>query len=435
MELAPFSSPRVRRVDGCRGFVGPCPSTPLDAYGYVWSGRIPTCPDDSSWRPNGRVRHGRPRRARASPRRPAPFGISTEAGGFLRPQVESVRRCRRSTTTRSDAAMPNLPKPRLRRSTRRRGDAGVAQPTAERNVEVVEHGGLRWINIERPGPLDQAWLEEHFEFHPLDYEDVRSRNQRPKIDVYDDYLFIVLHFPVFDKQVGRLNTGELDAFVGPDYLITIPNVPLQPVEYLFERCRSNEQVREDLFSKGPGYLLYKVVDSSFDYCFPMLRKIGNKLDRLEGEIFEGRSEEVVRDISNAKQEIINFRKIIRPQRPVLRDLERTKQRYLAPEMDVYFDDIVDASERIWDMLENYKEVVEALEDTNESVLSHRVNDVLRILTSFNLVILPLTLIGTIWGMNVAVPGQGSIEAFWLIIAGMVVVLTWLVVFFKRRGWL
>ena len=138
----------------------------------------------------------------------------------------------------------------------------------------------------------------------------------------------------------------------------------------------------------------------------MLRKIGNKLERIEEDIFEGRSEEVVRDISNAKQEIINFRKIIRPQRAVLRDLERTKQRYLAEDLEIYFDDIVDASERIWDMLENYKEVVEALEDTNESVLSHRVNDVLRVLTAFSVVILPLTLIASIWGMNVGVPGRG-----------------------------
>ena len=132
----------------------------------------------------------------------------------------------------------------------------------------------------------------------------------------------------------------------------------------------------------------------------MLRKIGNKLERLEEDIFEGRSEEVVRDISNVKQEIINFRKIIRPQRPVLRDLERTKQRYLAEDLEIYFDDIIDASERIWDMLENYKEVVEALEDTNESVISHRLNDVLRVLTAFSVVILPLTLIASIWGMNV-----------------------------------
>jgi magnesium transporter len=330
--------------------------------------------------------------------------------------------------------MPNLPKPRLRRPSRTRVEH-AAPSSPEPNVEVVEHDGLRWINIERPGPVDRAWLEEHFEFHPLAYEDVASRNQRPKIDEFPGYLFMVLHFPVFDSAVGRLNAGELDIFIGPDFLITLPNVPLQPVEYLFERARASEEARDQLFSRGPGYLLYKIVDDSFDYCFPMLRKMGNKLDRIEEEIFEGRSQEIVRDISNVKQEIINFRKIIRPQRPVLRDLERTKQVYLPEEHELYFDDIVDASERIWDMLENYKEVVEALEETNESVISHRLNDVIRVLTSFSVVLLPLTLIASIWGMNVHVVGQGSTEAFWVIVGVMVVLLVGTLAFFRRRGWL
>src|SRR5688572_27708288 len=320
--------------------------------------------------------------------------------------------------------MPNLPKPRLRRSSRASNGAPQTPAAAEPRVEQISAAGLRWINIESPGPIEQAWLEEHFDFHPLANEDVQSRNQRPKIDEYDDYIFIVLHFPVFDKKVGRLNAGELDVFVGPDYLITLPNTALQPVEYLFERAKANEDLREQLFSQGSGYLLYRIVDYAHDYCFPMLGKIGNKLDRLETDIFEGRSEEVVRDISNAKQEIINFRKIIRPQRVVLRDLERTKHRYLASESDleIYFDDIVDASERIWDMLENFKEVVEALEDTNESVISHRVNNVLRVLTSISVVVLPLTLIASIFGMNVEVPGEGSIHAFWVVAAFMLALL-------------
>ncbi|MGN6202174.1 MAG: CorA family divalent cation transporter, partial [Solirubrobacterales bacterium] len=135
--------------------------------------------------------------------------------------------------------MPNLPKPRLRRPGRR-GEL-VSQPAApepqQPNVEEIEANGLRWVNIEWPGSLERTWLEEHYEFHALDLEDVLSRNQRPKIDVYDDYLFIVLHLPVFDPHAGRLGTGELDLFVGPDYVVTIPNLPLQPVEYLFERCR------------------------------------------------------------------------------------------------------------------------------------------------------------------------------------------------------
>jgi magnesium transporter len=334
--------------------------------------------------------------------------------------------------------MPSLPKPRLRRTGRTPGLAAPPEPPERTpQVETVSGEGLRWITIDRPSPLESAWLEEHFDFHALDLEDVLSRNQRPKIDEYPDYLFIVLHFPVFDRTVGRLNAGELDIFVGPDFLVTIPNTPLQPVSYLFERCRQKEELREQIFSRGSGYLLYRIVDDAFDYCFPMLRKIGNKLDALEDDIFEGRSEEVVRDISNVKQEIINFRKVIRPQRTVLRDLEKAKQRFLAPDMDleIYFDDIVDAHERIWDMLENYKEVVEALEDTNESVISHRVNDVLRVLTAFSVVILPLTLIASLWGMNVGVPGEGDTEDFWAIVGGMVFLLVSMLAYFRRRGWL
>ncbi len=335
--------------------------------------------------------------------------------------------------------MPNLPKPRLRRPGRRGALVEPASPAEPQtpNVEQIDAAGLRWVNIERPGALERGWLEEHFDFHALDLEDVLSRNQRPKIDVYDEYLFIVLHFPIFDRTAGRLGTGELDLFVGPGYVVTIPNQPLQPVEYLFERCRAKEELREQLFSRGSGYLLYRLVDDSFDYCFPMLRKIGNKLDALEDDIFEERADEVVRDISNVKQEIINFRKVIRPQRPVLRDLEKVKQRYLATDLDleIYFDDIVDAHERIWDMLENYKEVAEALEETNESVISHRLNDILRVLTSISVVILPLTLIASIMGMNTWVPDEGREAGFFAVLGVMALILIGLVTYFRRKRWL
>jgi magnesium transporter len=246
---------------------------------------------------------------------------------------------------------------------------------------------------------------------------------------------VVLHFPAFDKRAGRLNAAELDMFVGPDFIITIQNQPLQPLQYLFERCRSGDELREELFTKGAGYLLYRIVDTCVDASFPMLRKVGMKLEHLEETIFgEEDNAAVVRDISNAKQEIINFRKIVRPQRAALRDLERTK-RYLSGELDIYFDDINDASERIWDMLENYKEVIEALEATNESVLSHQLNDILRVLTAFSVIMLPLTLIASIMGMNVHVPGEGEIEGFWVVIAVIVAVLVAMVAWFRRRGWL
>ncbi len=308
-------------------------------------------------------------------------------------------------------------------------------PNPVSDPEIIEEAGLRWIHIESPRTADRDWLEDNFDFHPLDIEDVYSRNQRPKLDQYADYVFIVLHFPLFDKDSGRILTAELDLFLGPDYLITLPNIPLPPLSAMFERYREKADLREEVFSKGSGYLLYKIVDTGVDASFPMLRKTGLKLERLEDDIFEGRSSEIVRDLSEAKQEIINFRKIVRPQRAVLRDLERTKQRYLQDELEIYFDDISDAAERIWDTLENYKEVIEGLESTNESVLSHRLNDSFRVLTAASVILLPLTLIASIFGMNVQFPGEGQGVTFFVILGLMALLLLGLVVLFRRRGWL
>ena len=275
-------------------------------------------------------------------------------------------------------------------------------------------------------------LAERFGWHPLDVEDVLSKRQRPKVDEYADYRFVVLHFPVYDKAVQRLNAGELDVFLGPDYLVTLPTVELLPVTRLFQRCADDEELRESLFGKGSGYLLYHVLDDLFDYCFPILDKIGHKLDRIEDDIDEGGVEEIVRDISKAKQEIISFRKIVKPQRPTLRLLERHVRRFLPEELELYFDDLVDASERIWDVLDNYKEVVEALETTNESAIQHRQNDVLRVLTIFSVLLLPLTLIASVFGMNVDFPGFGSAAAYWLILGAMGGVLVGVVLFFRWR---
>ena len=330
--------------------------------------------------------------------------------------------------------MPNLPLRPLRRAARS-GGAATGTPPEARGPDVIAAAGVRWLTLEHPREADREWLEREFGFHPLAIEDVASRNQRPKLDAYDEYLFIVLHFPVFDKRSGRLLTAELDLFVGPDYLITLTDQTIPPLAAMFERYREREEVRDPVLAKGTGYLLYRIVDTCVDASFPMLRKMGAKLDTLEDDIFEGRSAEIVRDLSEVKQEIINFRRVVRPMRAVLRDLERTKQRYLADDLDIYFDDITDAAERIWDVLENYKEVAEALEDSNESVLSHRLNQSLRVLTAFSVAMLPLTLLASIGGMNVDLPGDGSLSEFWAIIAVMAATLVGVLLFFRRRGYL
>jgi magnesium transporter len=328
--------------------------------------------------------------------------------------------------------VPSLP--RIKRQ-RPRPPARDVAPRPEPRQQSAD--GLTWIHLDAPTAEEATALAERFGWHPLDIEDVLSKRQRPKIDEYleEGYLFTVLHFPVYDKAVQRLNAAELDFFVGQDYLVTFPAVELLPVTRLFLRCEEDEDLRAQLFSKGSGYLLYHVLDDLFDYCFPILDKIGHKLDSVEDDMFEGRAEDVVRDISNVKQEIISYRKIIKPERSTLRVLERQVERFLPEELELYFDDIVDASERIWDLLDNYKEVIEGLESTNESVISHRQNDILRILTVFSVVLLPLTLITGIFGMNVHFPGFETGEAWWAIVGGMVVILAALLGFFRFKRWL
>src|SRR5918999_4342733 len=179
--------------------------------------------------------------------------------------------------------MPSLPRIRARSL----GTREVVEPTPRQPAELTANG-LTWIHLDSPTADESTALAERFGWHPLDIEDVLSKRQRPKIDEYEDYRFVVLHFPVYDKTAKRLNAGELDVFVGHGYLVTLPTVELLPVTRLFNRCEDDAELRESLFGKGSGYLLYHVLDDLFDYCFPILDKIGHKLDAIEDDIEEER---------------------------------------------------------------------------------------------------------------------------------------------------
>src|SRR4051812_37312142 len=120
------------------------------------------------------------------------------------------------------------------------GEAAIALPEAVADPEIIEAAGIRWIHIESPRTADRDWLEEHFDFHPLDYEDVFSRNQRPKLHQYDASVFIWLPSPFSEKDTSRILTAELDLFMGPDFLITLPNMPLPPISAMFDRYREKD---------------------------------------------------------------------------------------------------------------------------------------------------------------------------------------------------
>ncbi len=330
--------------------------------------------------------------------------------------------------------MASLPK--IRR-TRLSAHAALPAERTTPDVQRLEAFGLTWLNIESPTAIDAQWLAANYDFHELDIEDVLSRRQqRSKIDEYDEYVFMVLHFPRFDKRTQRMQAAELDMFLAEDLLITLPKEPLKPLSALWAQLETRQDEQARHMSKGSGHLMYELVDRLFDYCFPILGKIGHKLEWIEDQIFEDKGSEVVRDISNTKQEIINFRKIIKPQRPTLRGLERTTQRYAPHDLELYFDDIVDKNERVWDELENFKEVVEALDGTNEAVIRQKQNDLIRVLTLLSAILLPLTLVTGFYGMNVdGLVGAGHWWGSLLVLCIMGGIAGGFVWYFHRKRWL
>src|SRR5436190_8921936 len=184
--------------------------------------------------------------------------------------------------------MPSLPRIRTRRVGPQPHAVDVAR---QPQLAELDSDGLTWIHLERPSQEEAQKLGRRFGWHPLDIEDVMSRRERPKVDVYSEeeatgYLFAVLHFPVYNTSVGRLDAGELDVFVGPDYLVTLPNVELKPVARLFRRCAESEEFQHRQFARGSGRLLYEVLDDLYDYCFPILDKIALKLRQIDEEIDE-----------------------------------------------------------------------------------------------------------------------------------------------------
>ena len=304
--------------------------------------------------------------------------------------------------------------------------------------QQINWNGLTWIDIAKPTSRDTDFLAEHYPFHHLDLDDCLSRIQRPKIDKYDDYLFIVLHFPVFNKESRVTVASQVSIFIGNGYLITLHSHDLNPLVKLFKDCQMREEARQDNMISS-GYLLYRIVDRLVDYCLPILGKIMENLDSVENDIFDVGKRKTIQKLSGLRRDIISFRRVIWPLRAVIARLEHETARYTKEDMEVYWGDVIDHIDKIWDTLDECKEIIEGLSDTNNSLYSYRTNEIIRTLTIITTLILPSTLIVSIYGMNVALPGGlekgGNLIPFFILLGIMVIVVGTMLVIFRRRGWL
>ena len=309
----------------------------------------------------------------------------------------------------------------------------------ELNIRSITERKLTWFYIEKPTSNEVAFLAQHFHFHPLDLDDILSRIQRPKIDEYEDYLFMVLHFPVFDKENRITRPSEINIFIGEDYVVTVHcSGDLKPLTKFFQECETDKKSRERYLGRSSGFLLYHILDRLVNSGFPILDKVAQNIDDVEDIILTKPIPETVREISLLRRDLISFRRVIHPQIAVIETLEREEYPFFKEDQEVYFGDIADHIRKIWDGLEECKEVIDGLSDTSNWLTSHRIQEIMRILTIIMGILAPPTLIASIYGMNIPLPGgvnSGSLLPLGILLALMAITAGAIFFFMRHRRYL
>lgn len=304
------------------------------------------------------------------------------------------------------------------------------------SYEVLVHEKTTWINITSPTKEDLERLSiDYPQFHPLALEDCLSPHERPKIDEFEDHLFVIMQFPRWEKQQRLTHAEEVDMFVGANFLVTTHSGQLKPLKQLFQTLATDRKAREDAFTKGGGGLLHMVIDKLVDYLLPVIQRVENKIRDLEKEVFDKGTSDVVKRITFMRRDLLTLKRIIKPQSAVVEKLEKVTFHFLPDELQDYFDDILDHLRTISDAVAENTEVIEGLSESADTLASLQINEAMRTLTVLSVIMLPLTLVAGIFGMNVPIPLQKSGVSLWMILIGMGAISVGMLAYFRSKNWI
>jgi len=301
-------------------------------------------------------------------------------------------------------------------------------------IETIKIGRLKWLNIKTPTNDDLETIENTYHFHPLDIEDCRESNQRSKIDVYDDYHFLVLHFPNFDKQNRFIKPREVKIFWGEDFLITIGKSHWA-VDNIFDDAMQQYKRGEDFEIGTSDAILYAILEKLMIESIQLLRKVGLELELINRELFGKSPAKIIERLSVTRKNIIVLNTMLKPQLRVFNKFESGNVQGFADNMEDYWGNILDYYNRMWDMTEDYGELIEGLSTTFDSLQTNKTNEIMKILTLISSIVLPLTLMTGIYGMNVMLPMAENNNAFWIIALIMFGIGVGMIALFKRKKWM
>lgn len=302
--------------------------------------------------------------------------------------------------------------------------------------KIIKGPKTTWVDIQDPNDEDIKYLKERFKLHPLVLGELIPPGYRPKVECYKNYLFMILYYPIYSKERRETRPRELDIIVTKEVLITSHYKSILPVGALFNTCNLYQKSRKSYMSEGTGQLLFFLLSGFWKNCLIKLERIDKRIDDAEKKIFAGREKEMVLEISLIKTDIINFWRIIESQQETLKSLFKEGASFWGEHLTPYFSDLLGTYNQAWNDIKTLKETILALENTNQSLLSAKINEIIKVLTVFSVIFLPLTLIASIWGMNISkMPLIKSSTGFWMILSLMVAMIGIMILFFKKKKWL
>lgn len=300
-------------------------------------------------------------------------------------------------------------------------------------VRTITHNKIVWHHIDQVDDMAIQLLESEFGFHPLDIKDVLGEAEESKVDVYKNYLFLILHFPILHRGSGRVESIEIDIFLGKDFLITVQKGKFKPMRDIYYKIQNSIKYRKICFARGSGYLLYRILEVLYKDTKNITNYISRKLRMLEDEVYSDEiSEETAKKIAYLRRKILEMKRIFDPQVEVVGLLSQLKTRFMSADLNVYFDDIDDYVEKVANFLDNQKYAMKDLLEVHDSLVTHKTNKVIKILTVFSVALLPLTLLSGIYGMNISLPFSHHPAIIWSIFSILLMMIFWVVWWMRKR---
>ncbi len=302
-------------------------------------------------------------------------------------------------------------------------------------MKTITFKGLSWLDFEHPDKESVDYIQENFDIHPLAIEEFLTPTIRPKATEYPNCVFLTIHIPLFDAKERTTYPGELDIAITKNTLITGHSHKIYQLTDFFDKLHKSEGQQRIYMSKTPAHLLYNLLEILIESCFPRLDHIHKNIDDIEKHVFNGDEKEMVREISIAKRDILNFRRALKPQRSILESLAQMESDFIPGELKPYYQDLIGTNIRLWSSLESAKETIESLEETNNSLLSNKLNLTMKVLTIFSAVMLPMTVYSNILAMSADIPFGDNPYGFWIHIVIMLIISLFTIIMFKLKKWL